>query len=775
MSADKWDFESRIDTSTRTDNGAYDQVIALSQGLINENFQKLYDLYPELRDFKAGNEDVGIFTGKLLAPRVLIPGEDKGSFLLGEVFFQFRFKSGSFTNPRGGVVVSDLSDWVFTIPVPITAEELSDPKQKKQFSERFDYPGDYSIERLYMKLSVANWDRLDYTLSLAKEHGKQVKYMDWKSDNSDSALSLEFWLGQLMNYLEKKSVNSLGLSFKSPPEIRSDATFVPRLLVNQVHHYKSAKNGAANGQTGIGGAADCNCLMYLEMVEGGGPEPADRRLIWSGNFATQPESATEKGVQGTYLLHRPLFMDKIVLPQLRALNQASEIYHYKPTFDKSDKDDNHFAVILRLDTGHDPNIEFDDGGEYDFKPVTDPADPKRVVSYEWNKTNSQSTEVEKQRGYLFWAKASTEDQMKTSVTWTPGSNQIILSGSTISKEKSYWTKTKDDFNNPSSYFEDEYTVKWSLKLKLVTTPPVKKANGERSSSSLQIVPERPEDQPITSMSVAFSPDQHNMRMNGHNAVLEAALKARMNDQIGRVVENMQKGLEVTGKFTYPGNGVLIFEKPVVGLYADLNAQVSYDKLEPREWINVPKKRPDDGASRIKPNPIDVRPSPSRSRHLLTWKPVPASLRALGDSPQTLTILGTNSTDQPARFSSFTFAFKTGPRRGCLFTNDQYVYAEGGTPSPDDGVVKVLPSSNESKYSVTPTKGDNNHGITTWTVTVKTLDGSTLRLAPKTCIELQITALVGPSGVHELEIDEAYRNENGNDDGNFKASVEVRAS
>lgn len=49
--------------------------------------------------------------------------------------------------------MSDLGDWVFTIPVPITAEELSDPKQKKKFCDRFNYPGDYSIERLYMKLS----------------------------------------------------------------------------------------------------------------------------------------------------------------------------------------------------------------------------------------------------------------------------------------------------------------------------------------------------------------------------------------------------------------------------------------------------------------------------------------------------------------------------------------------------------------------------------------------------------------------------------------------
>lgn len=127
---------------------------------------------------------------------------------------------------------------------------------------------------------------------------------------------------------------------------------------------------------------------------------------------------------------------------------------------------------------------------------------------------------------------------------------------------------------------DEYTVEWSLKLDLVTTPPVKKADGERSSPSLQIIPDIPADQPITSMSVGLRSNPHNMRMNGHNEVLEAALKARMNNQIGRVVENMQKGLEVTGKFTYPGNGVLIFEKPVVGLYGDLNAEVSYDK-----WVS----------------------------------------------------------------------------------------------------------------------------------------------------------------------------------------------
>jgi hypothetical protein len=44
MSDNQWDYESRLNTTTLTDNGSYDQVIALSQGLLNENFQKFYDI-----------------------------------------------------------------------------------------------------------------------------------------------------------------------------------------------------------------------------------------------------------------------------------------------------------------------------------------------------------------------------------------------------------------------------------------------------------------------------------------------------------------------------------------------------------------------------------------------------------------------------------------------------------------------------------------------------------------------------------------------------------
>ncbi len=89
--SDLWDYESRWETSTRTDGGYYDQVIALSQGLINENFKKLYDIYKaDLGKVYLKDAAIGTFEGEVEAPRILIPGADEPSANLNEVIFQIR-------------------------------------------------------------------------------------------------------------------------------------------------------------------------------------------------------------------------------------------------------------------------------------------------------------------------------------------------------------------------------------------------------------------------------------------------------------------------------------------------------------------------------------------------------------------------------------------------------------------------------------------------------------------------------------------------------------
>jgi hypothetical protein len=77
--------------------------------------------------------------------------------------------------------------------------------------------------------------------------------------------------------------------------------------------------------------------------------------------------------------------------------------------------------------------------------------------------------------------------------------------------------------------------------------------------------------------VALEKKQINMRMNGHDDMLEKYIRERMEDQVPRIISNIRAKLKVAGRFSYPGNGKLIFENPVVGKYGDLNAQIRYQE------------------------------------------------------------------------------------------------------------------------------------------------------------------------------------------------------
>ena len=70
-------------------------------------------------------------------------------------------------------------------------------------------------------------------------------------------------------------------------------------------------------------------------------------------------------------------------------------------------------------------------------------------------------------------------------------------------------------------------------------------------------------------------NQNNINMNGHDSQLLEELRARMGEQFNRIISNIRQRLNASGRYTYPGNGKLIFEKPGIGKYGDLNAQVQY--------------------------------------------------------------------------------------------------------------------------------------------------------------------------------------------------------
>jgi hypothetical protein len=97
--SEKWDYESRFYTTTRTDDGAYDQILAVSQGLINENFKKLYKKYSkELSEVNYSNSKIGTLSGKVQAPEILIPGADQQIVNLSQVTMKMRYVRNLFTS-----------------------------------------------------------------------------------------------------------------------------------------------------------------------------------------------------------------------------------------------------------------------------------------------------------------------------------------------------------------------------------------------------------------------------------------------------------------------------------------------------------------------------------------------------------------------------------------------------------------------------------------------------------------------------------------------------
>lgn len=158
--------------------------------------------------------------------------------------------------------------------------------------------------------------------------------------------------------------------------------------MHQVYPYKSSKQGCPEGSTGYDGAANCNSLLYCEMVNDR-PMPDDLRVVWSGNFATQHLSDDHKAIKGSFVMNRAMFLEKYLLTEFRALNQASDIVHSTPRFEikQATQTSSCFTPYsVGLDSAH-PK---DNDGTYDFSTEYDPKDARLPLRCVWTKKNPPS-------------------------------------------------------------------------------------------------------------------------------------------------------------------------------------------------------------------------------------------------------------------------------------------------------------------------------------------------------------------------------------------------
>ncbi|KAF1844453.1 uncharacterized protein K460DRAFT_419358 [Cucurbitaria berberidis CBS 394.84] len=689
--ADLYDWESRYGVTTRTGNGQFDQVLGLSQGIINENFVKLYDMYDELKKYYFSEAGIGKIDAELDAPKLLIPS-GKLATNYTNVLFQVRFKSGSLTNNTDRLVIPDLKGWSIAVAVEVVGEDLSTDKitdpnviasriaKKEWLAENFEVPNDYSIERLYAKLSSAKWQSFDKNNSYAgvDEHGNPVTLESWslKEENQSAGRLLTFMLGEWAAKQDKLGKNAVGLSFKLPKATTGEATFEPTAMMHQVYPYKSSKQGAPDGSTGYDGAANSNCLLYCEMVNNH-PMPDDLRVVWSGNYATQFLSDEHKAIKGSFVMNRAVFLEKYLLTEFRALNQASDIVHSAPRFEIDQKDQKS-ACFTPYGVGYDSAHPTDNGGAYNFTTEYDPQDPRLPVRCVWTKKNPPSGDYavgpvkQESSEENCSGKAWTRDEMRTEVNWKAGSNEIVISGKATAFENGQWTRFRsDDFNDPWAYFYDQYEANWKVSIFIEPVEDVPKP-GAAPVSKLSVR----HTFDAKDVSVKFTPNQKNIKVTGRDEEMRRFIEERLKEKIPRIMENIRRKFEGAGRFVYPGNGRLIFTNPVINKWGDLLAEVNYRKLEKSEWIVVPTLKDSIPAPRVEPSKTGQGViSRIAGKFWLTWTVGPSPIA--NDPDAKVSLRATNSNPDAVYLNALSFGFKSGGRGGALFAAETFVRLEKG--------------------------------------------------------------------------------------------------
>ncbi|KAI1109254.1 hypothetical protein F5Y14DRAFT_40251 [Nemania sp. NC0429] len=798
------DVESRLWLQTKTQSGHnWDQVLGVSQRVINKNFKRLFELYPEMADMYNSN-DMGMIDATLLAPQIIIPGGNT-SANKSLVYFQLSFESGSMSNSSGKTLIEDLSNWVITCEVKIDStkavitSDMSDAAKEKvrrenDWIDKFDVAGDYSAERLYAKLSSINWTQpqSDYTICGLDKNNKPIKYKNWQAEDTTRAMYLNLWLMDWSAKQDAQGRNNIGLSVQVPPvQNVKNPTYEPVFMMNQSYVYKSAKQGAINGATGDSGAALCNAYLYTEMVKLPGlsneRRPDDNTLVWSGNFCTLPKTVEgSDAIDGTFVFGRNVFLEHFLLPELRAINKAFDIYHLKPY--GIQQADGRISCYQPYSIGRDENHRDLYDKVFDFNNVNDASDPDKLNGYYYEKTNEQPwvvvTNTGDKAGDL---RVSNLDKMRIDVTWEVGGSIFTVKGTASSHEAAEWTHhgAGRHFGDLFCHAYTDYAISFQFQMQFGTRP------GPNNNGILDVNLIGGAD----NVKVTIIPTLNHTQgvEDHHSGPFKTQLDYNLGQVIPTMINNLKQKLSGSGQFVFPGNGVFDFLNPMMSRYGHLLAQVKYKPLTKKQLFVPREPKP------LKPvivNPPITTPVMHSNEHKwqLDWalpvNPVASALkknkvvlRAENKDPglacqfKHIVINWTSTTKGTALFSEDSWAVATSDASGTSGNASDTSSDAPGTPAtpgtpgtPGDapgasgnasrtsgGLITLRQSPTGKSAAVLRTP---SHGGTKWTMNVDPSDSvEPITLKPGDWIELEFAGIVGPAGAYNFTIRENWAEEN----------------
>ncbi|KAH8688008.1 hypothetical protein BGZ60DRAFT_335081, partial [Tricladium varicosporioides] len=658
------DHALRLKTSLNTSNGYYDEVIALSQKIVNKDFETVYDHNPDMKNVYYSSMLLGTINATVAAPKMIL-GSAVSSFDANSITYLMNFTSGTISgdwleedlNITGWKLALqvDLTTQVVGPDTPLTGDRKKDKKiiadnaelaKARVWAAKFNTPGDYTIERLLANLTDAKWNDFNNNLSYfgVDEDGNDIAWSDLITKHPDLEINLHLFFSKWAKAQQENGLTTLGWKFTAPPTpgpvTALTPTFIPTARFTQIFGYKNPFYGVNALTPGDNETGGLNSLLYCEMV-GNHPLPGNGVaggliLASPGTFTCHEQDISGKGrIDGTFALSHQLFLEQFLLPLLQPLNKASEVYPTTASVSHN-SEKNATRIEWNYSAGVDPNhLDYRDTV---FQFIPQGHDLKNPKSYHFNKENRVDIGIQKDPQANVWATFKTVGNAEVSVSWTPGGTTLNITGVTDYGYDAEWADNAEMLR-PNSWLMDTFRFQWAISISIVSvTGGVMKLSldaGANKDGNVSVI-------------TTLHKQQNSETPANQDTEIKNYIAGRLRDQISTLYKNLQNSFQTTTKFIYPGNGTFDFSNAMFGETGEVLAEILQDPTNP---------------TYKETNTVIHAVTPVAK---LTWAASSATFQAKGQSI-TVSITGTNKTTAPIEITNVTFSFASDPKGRRVFT------------------------------------------------------------------------------------------------------------
>ncbi|SCV36832.1 uncharacterized protein FFB14_06275 [Fusarium fujikuroi] len=590
----------------------YDQVLALTQQMINEGISNLYRLLEDGNEIdgpvkpKPGNayaDENNWVKNVIFGEPCVIVQPDYSN--VRSVKFRMWMKSGKAQirrfikmdddtgEPITEKLLLEIEEWHVTVPIDVgfVALDKTTPRGKAVL-DRSAANGkpDHSIMEFLLDLESMAWGDGSWEFDewaendwMIDQDGKQHRPPGWKLGTSrsytdlhpDFQRTLEFCFGKISRNLMHSNLLSMGFAVIAP-KASQRATFEVNNVRYMTYPWTDPETNTS-APPGLNGNGRWNYLLYLETVGRNTPPPdSERGAVLDtrmGNWTDGRKPGTDSPSKfGTFILSSANFMESFVNQKLSAINRIMSMnidqvtcwadYHFF-TYDwevtatyfvgheDASKDSTTYALKQQeFSVGKDwPQSAKDFFGAY----TGTPAKGSKVWRYQDTQWREPSLRNYTHKGTVeIWMSGDTMTLARAYKT--AGSNTIVYEGR-------QWTRF--EFTIDPSSFDPNIKKNIIAETKWTVTFQMQEVTDGGLQFQVDI------DQPTTSFQGNYE-FLANFRQ-GFEKGYKAA--GRNFEWYINSIRNCLQGQE---KFTLPASGVFFFKDPVMNAQGDLVCSLQYN-------------------------------------------------------------------------------------------------------------------------------------------------------------------------------------------------------